>query len=159
MKRRYHRSRKFEISLFGLTISFTSRTKRTGVILSPCTRYIFILKEQGILRGVLPRRALRDPDQLFLEAELALALIAMANTQDERPFLGNYVYAYASTTHRAACRLLEKGGFLEEVLGKPIRKALEGLLQALKAMRGSLPCFREGIIGLARCLERDTGAG
>lgn len=120
-----------------------------------------LLKEQGILRGVLPRRALRDPDQLFLEAELALALIGMENTLGEMPFFGNYVYGSLSSTHRAACRLLKKGSFLEEVLGKPVRKALEQLLRALEAMtmRGSLPCDSEGIIGLARCLERDTGAG
>jgi len=118
-----------------------------------------LLQEKGVLREALPPRAVRDPDQLFIEAELVLALVALKNTGGERPFFGNYVYVYASTTRQAACRLLEKGSFLEEVLGKPIRQALEGLLQAFKAMTGSLPCVREGIAGLARCLERDTGAG
>ena len=115
-----------------------------------------LLKGKGILREALPPRALRDPDQLFLEAELVLALIALRNTQGGRPFLGNYVYT--GTTRRAACRLLERGNFIGEVLERPVRSALDELLQVFQNMMGSLPCFREGISSLAICLERNAAS-
>jgi len=115
-----------------------------------------LLKEKGILREVLPPRALRDPDQLFLGAELVLALIALRNTQGERPFFGNYVYT--DTTRRAACRLLERGNYLSKVLERPVRPALDELLQVFKNMTGSLPCFHEGILSLEICLERNAAS-
>ena len=126
----------------------------------PITAYAqdLLLLGKGVLREVLPPRALRNPKQLFIEAELVLALVALKNTRGERPFFGNYVYVYTSTTHQAACRLLEAGSLLEEVLGKPIQQALEELLQAFMAMTSSHPCAREGIAGLARCLGRDAAA-
>lgn len=113
-----------------------------------------LLQEKGVLREALPSRSLRDPQRLFIEGELVLALIALKNTRGERPFFGNYVYV--STTRRAACRLLENGNFLEEVLGKPIQQALEELLQVFRSMSGRLPCLPDGISGLKRCLEEET---
>jgi len=115
-----------------------------------------LLQEKGVLREVLPSRSLRDPQRLFIEAELVLALVALKNTEGKRPFFGNYVYV--STTRQAACRLLENGSFLEEVLGKPIQQALGELLQVFRSMSGRLPCLPEVIPGLAHCLERKTAS-
>lgn len=115
-----------------------------------------LLQEKGVLREALPPRSLRDPKQLFIEAELVLALIALENTGGKRPFFGSYLYT--STTHQAACRLLEGGGPLEEVLGKPIRQALEELLQVLRSMPGNPLCIYEGIYGLEGCLKREIAS-
>lgn len=117
-----------------------------------------LLQEKGVLREALPSRSLRDPQRLFVEAELVLALIALKNTGGERPFFGNYLYGYTSTTRQAACRLLENGSFLEEVLGKPIRQALEELLQVFRSMSGRFPCTPYGISSLERCLEEETAS-
>ncbi len=118
-----------------------------------------LLQEKGVLREALPSRSLRDPQRLFITAELVLALIALKNTEGQRPFFGNYLYMYASTTSQAACRLLENGSFLEDVLDKPIQQALEELLQVFRSMSGRLPCLPNGISGLERCLERETASG